>query len=102
MARQSIKLFDHLKAQEWLFREATRQLGTSRGKESFSDAAEWMPDNFYLVQQTCRQLREDMPLGFYCQLPKLAAGPLEGYPRIYAIAGTRTPGRAHRGNQKDH
>ncbi len=88
MANQSahLKLLDYLKAQESLFREALRQFGARRGKESLSDAAEWMSDNFYLVQQTCRQIREDMPPGFYRQLLKLATGPLEGYPRIYAVA----------------
>jgi cyclic beta-1,2-glucan synthetase len=45
-----------------------------------------MLDNFYLVQQTLRQILEDMPPGFYRQLPQLAAGPLAGYPRVYAVA----------------
>jgi len=45
-----------------------------------------MLDNFYLAQQSLRQIREDMPRGFYRQLPKLAAGPLAGYPRIYDVA----------------
>ena len=86
MANQSFKLLDYLKAQESLFRQATRQLSAGQGQESLSDAAEWMPDNFYLVQQTCRQIREDMPLRFYRQLPKLAAGPLRDYPCVYALA----------------
>ncbi|HEX7588771.1 MAG TPA: hypothetical protein VF478_10685, partial [Anaerolineae bacterium] len=86
MAYKSFKLFDYLKAQELLFRQATRQLSAGRGTEFLSDAAEWMPDNFYLVQQTLRQIREDMPSGFYRQLPKLAAGPLAGYPCVYALA----------------
>ena len=86
MANQSFKLLEYLKTQELLFREATRQLSTNRGKESFSNAAEWMQDNFYLVQQTCRQIGEDMPPGFYRQLPKITTGTLNGYPRIYAIA----------------
>jgi cyclic beta-1,2-glucan synthetase len=86
MTIQSFKLFDYLKAQELLFLEATRQLSTSRGKDSFSNAAEWLPDNFYLVQQTCRQIREGMPPGFYRQLPKITKGAPNGYPRIYAIA----------------
>jgi cyclic beta-1,2-glucan synthetase len=86
MAIPSFKLFDYLKAQELLSRGATRQGSTSRGKDSFSDAAEWMPDNFYLVQQTGRQICEDIPAGFCRQLPKITAGTLKGYLRIYAIA----------------
>ncbi len=44
---------------------------------SLSKAAEWLPDNFYLVRQTCRQIREDMPASFYRQLPKRDVGPLK-------------------------
>ena len=65
MAIQSFKLFDYLKAQELLFREATRQLSTSQGKDSFSAAAEQMLDNSYLVQQSPRQILENMPSAFY-------------------------------------
>ena len=49
-------------------------------------AAEWLLDNFFIVQQTIRQIREDLPIGYYQQLPKLGNTPLENYPRIYALA----------------
>ena len=55
-----------------------------------SQASEWLLDNFYVVQQATRQIREDMPKGFYSQLPKLAATPLKGHPRVYAMARTMT------------
>jgi cyclic beta-1,2-glucan synthetase len=51
-----------------------------------SYASEWVLDNFYMVQQTLRQIREDMPRGYYRKLPVLSGSPLEGYPRIYAVA----------------
>ena len=86
MANPSFPLPDYLKAQEALFRAATRQLQSGSNPPSLSEAAEWLPDNFYLVQQTCRQIREDMPASFYRQLPKRDAGLLQGYPRVYAIA----------------
>jgi len=53
---------------------------------ALSYAAEWLLDNFYVVQQALRQVREDMPEGYYRRLPKLDTPPLEGYPRIYALA----------------
>lgn len=53
---------------------------------AISGAAEWLLDNYYVAQQALRQVREDMPESYYRQLPKLNATPLEGYPRIYAIA----------------
>ena len=48
-------------------------------------ASEWMLDNYYIIRQALLQIGEDLPAGFYKQLPKLAGGPLKGLPRIYAI-----------------
>ncbi len=67
-----------LKAQEALLRSTVVVLRTGSGQEALSHAAEWLLDNYYLAQQSLRQIREDMPRGFYRQLPKLAAGPLPG------------------------
>ena len=33
-----------------------------------------------------REIREDLPVGFYRELPKLERGELAGYPRVYALA----------------
>ncbi|MFC3068472.1 hypothetical protein [Phenylobacterium soli] len=49
-------------------------------------AAEWLLDNFHLVERQVREIRTDLPPGFYRELPKLASGPLEGYPRIFGAA----------------
>ncbi len=86
MAKSSFPLPQYLKAQAELFRAATRQLQSRDNPQSLTEAAEWLPDNFYLVQQTCRQIREDMPASFYRQLPQRDTGPLQGYPRVYALA----------------
>jgi cyclic beta-1,2-glucan synthetase len=53
---------------------------------TISYAGEWLLDNFYVVQQSLRQVIEDIPASFYDELPKLVGSPLEGFPRIYAIA----------------
>jgi cyclic beta-1,2-glucan synthetase len=50
-----------------------------------SYAGEWMLDNMFVIRQALRLIREDMPAGFYRQLPKFKEGPLEGYPRIYSL-----------------
>ncbi|MCX6560203.1 MAG: hypothetical protein NTZ26_06770 [Candidatus Aminicenantes bacterium] len=86
MAPTAFPLPRFLLAQEALFRQATRQMQSRTQTLSRSEAAEWLPDNFYLIQQTCRQIREDMPARFYRQLPLRSAGPLRGYPRVYALA----------------
>jgi len=79
-------LLDYMGEQSSLLRDATQRFRETPEKEALSYAAEWMLDNFYLVQQTLRQIREDMPPGFYAQLPKLTAGPLEGYRASIAVA----------------
>lgn len=54
--------------------------------EAITPAAEWLLDNFHLVEQQLRQIREDLPAGYYRQLPKLVTGPLAGYPRVLGLA----------------
>ncbi|HYO15258.1 MAG TPA: glucoamylase family protein, partial [Thermoanaerobaculia bacterium] len=57
-----------------------------RSERAVTPAAEWLVDNFHLVEEQLREIREDLPPGFYRELPRLASGPLQGYPRVYAIA----------------
>ena len=49
-------------------------------------AAEWLLDNYHLVEEHIREIRHDLPPGYYRQLPKLAAGPFAGYPRVFGLA----------------
>ena len=49
-------------------------------------AAEWLVDNYYVVDEHIRAVQRDLPSGFYKQLPKLSHGPLRGYPRVYGLA----------------
>jgi cyclic beta-1,2-glucan synthetase len=54
---------------------------------TLSYAAEWMLDNFYIIQQTLRQVRQDLPPGYYRRLPKLNSdSALSCFPRVYALA----------------
>ncbi len=53
-----------------------------------SPAAEWFVDNFHIVEDQVREIREDLPHSFYGELPKLTTGDFKGYPRIYSIAHT--------------
>jgi len=54
--------------------------------EAITPAAEWLLDNFHIVEKQIREIRADLPPGYYRQLPKLAGGPLAGYPRILGVA----------------
>lgn len=49
-------------------------------------AAEWLLDNFHLVEDQVAQIANDLPPGYYRQLPKLETGPFAGYPRVLGIA----------------
>ena len=49
-------------------------------------AAEWLLDNYHVVEAQVREIRTDLPPGYYRQLPKLADGPLAGYPRVFGLA----------------
>ncbi len=53
--------------------------------QAIAPAAEWLLDNFHLVEQQLRQIHDDLPPGYYRQLPKLADGPFAGYPRVFGL-----------------
>ncbi len=53
---------------------------------AITPAAERLIDNYHLVEKQIREIRADLPPGYYRQLPKLAAGPFEGYPRVFGLA----------------
>ena len=55
------------------------------GRE-ITPAAEWLVDNYHLVEKQIRQISTDLPPGYYRQLPKLVAGPFAGYPRVFGMA----------------
>jgi cyclic beta-1,2-glucan synthetase len=76
------------------FRDNGRQLTrahhqialASRRQEVITPDAEWLLDNFHIVTETLREIQNDLPRGYYQKLPKLAAGPPVGLPRVYALA----------------
>ena len=53
---------------------------------TLTPAAEWLVNNSHVVEELVGQIRQSLPDKYYNQLPKLADGPLGGYPRIYSIA----------------
>ncbi|MFI5394795.1 MAG: GH36-type glycosyl hydrolase domain-containing protein [Candidatus Binatia bacterium] len=57
-----------------------------REERAITPAAEWLVDNFHVVEEQIREVQDDLPRGFYRQLPKLAEGPLAGYPRVFGLA----------------
>jgi len=84
--RHRFTLLDHIEGLEKLLQEAHQRF-TAQTQLSLSHAGEWLLDNFYVVQQALRQIREDLPEEFYRQLPKVQIGPPQNCPpRIYLVA----------------
>ncbi len=49
-------------------------------------AAEWLLDNFYIIEEQVKIIKRSLARGRCSRLPVLAKGYLKGYPRVYAIA----------------
>jgi len=56
-----------------------REIGTT-------PAAEWLLDNFYIIEEQVKSVRKDLSKEYYSKLPMLSSGPLKGYARIYTVA----------------
>ena len=65
------------------YRSAVKAINEGR---PITPAAEWLVDNYHLVEKQIHQIHSDLPPGYYRQLPKLAVGPFAGYPRVFGIA----------------
>jgi cyclic beta-1,2-glucan synthetase len=77
------RLEDNGRKLEAAYRSLVEALRQGR---AISPAAEWLVDNYHIVEEQLREIRQDLPKSYYHELPKLADGELEGYPRIYAVA----------------
>jgi cyclic beta-1,2-glucan synthetase len=70
-----------------ILQEAHRIISDAyRNDEPLGNDAEWLLDNYHIISDALTEIRTDLPSGYYVRLPKIAAGPLAGYPRVYALA----------------
>lgn len=49
-------------------------------------AAEWLLDNFHLIEEEIRTAKRHLPPGYSRELPRLRTGPSAGLPRAYELA----------------
>ena len=77
------RLEDNARKLELAYRALVEALREGR---TISPAAEWLVDNYHIVEEQLREIRQDLPKGYDHELPKLAEGEFEGYPRIYSVA----------------
>ena len=84
MARSVFPRFDD---NARLLRQAYRALAADVHRGEFvTPAGEWLLDNYHLVDSEIREVRQNLPRGYYRELPKLAARDLAGNARVYALA----------------
>ena len=60
--------------------------GAAQGAET-AKAAEWLLDNYYIVERAFRLIEEDFTAEFERRLPRPAAGESEAPPLAYSVAG---------------
>ena len=58
----------------------------AREKKTITPAAEWLLDNFHVVEDELRELERGLTPRYCRSLPALLDGPLAGYPRAYGVA----------------
>ena len=68
-------------------REAHQYIGmqASTGYD-ISPAAEWLLDNFHLIEAQLKEIHEGLPRSYFRSLPVLVDEPLAGLPRVYGVA----------------
>ncbi|MFH2067904.1 MAG: glucoamylase family protein [Candidatus Omnitrophota bacterium] len=80
------RLLGRLSGNERVLLEAHRLIATAVAREQeISPADEWFLDNFYLIKEQIRAVRQHLPKGYSRELPRLFTGQMAGYPRVYDI-----------------
>jgi cyclic beta-1,2-glucan synthetase len=79
----AVRLRDNESVLLQAYRTVANAVGAGR---TITPAAEWLLDNYHLVEGQIREIRDDLPPGYYRQLPKLTTGPFAGYPRVLGVA----------------
>ncbi|MBE0474640.1 glucoamylase family protein, partial [Rhodoferax sp.] len=79
--------FPRLKGNLATLREAHQYIGVqaSAGYD-ISPAAEWLLDNFHLIEAQLNEINAGLPRSYFSALPKLIDEPLAGLPRVYGVA----------------
>ena len=63
----------------------TQLNGAIQEKHDVPSSAEWILDNFYLIEEQVKQLRCELEKKSYSRLPVLTKGPFKGHARIFAL-----------------
>ncbi|MGZ3478917.1 MAG: hypothetical protein ACXU81_01115, partial [Myxococcaceae bacterium] len=69
-----------------ILEDAHARIAAQSAALDIGPAGEWLLDNFYVVRDHIADVRQNLPRGYYGELPDLSDGPLAGYPRVYDLA----------------
>ena len=83
--RGSPSLLVRLNQNEQILRDYNRTTRTTDQSRRVTHAAEWLLDNFYLIEEQIQMARRHLPRGYSRELPRLRNGPSAGLPRVYDI-----------------
>ncbi len=83
----SEQLLERLADNEHILLEVYALLSDSLQQNNrISPAAEWLVDNFYLIEEQIYTGKKHLPRGYSKALPRLVKGKLAGLPRVYDMA----------------
>jgi len=81
----SNRLLAQLDRNEQILQDFNRATLAVNPKRRVTPAAEWLLDNFYLIEEQIQMARRHLPRGYSRELPRLVNGPSSGLPRVYDI-----------------
>src|SRR2546430_6578849 len=83
--RTSARLITRLDQNEKVLRAFNRATMAVDQSRRVTPAAEWLLDNFYLIEEQIQLARRHLPEHYSRELPRLANGPSAGFLRVYDI-----------------
>ena len=81
----SNRLLARLDGNEQVLRAFNRSTRAVISNRRITAAAEWLLDNFYLIEEQVQMARQHLPRGYSRELPRLLNSPSAGLPRVYDI-----------------
>src|ERR1035437_9507334 len=83
--RGSNRLLARLAENEQILRAYNRATQAVDQTRRVTHAAEWLLDNFYLIEEQIQMARRHLPRGYSRELPRLVSGSSAGLPRVYDL-----------------
>ena len=85
--RSSTELYESFHRHCETIEDSHRILSTAAiGRDLLTPGAEWLIDNYHIIQEQIQSISRDFPPGYDKTLPKLISGSHKGYPRVYELA----------------